>query len=125
MLKTDIFDRGIPWTRLILGAGAMPNDLNTRWSQRLSVVLAFFLVAALSFGGGKAALGGALALAALNWPFYAFLSRRRGAMFAVRAMPLHFLFHLYSGIAFLMGASLHFLGIVKPSPSEIPGEEAS
>ena len=37
MLWTDIFDRGIPWTRLILRNGSMPNDLNLRASQRASI----------------------------------------------------------------------------------------
>lgn len=37
MLRTDIFDRGIPWTLLILRAGRMPNDLNVKWHQRASV----------------------------------------------------------------------------------------
>jgi GT2 family glycosyltransferase len=124
MIKTDVFDRGIPWTLLILGTGSMPDDLNLRWSQRLSVALAFLSVAALPFGAVKIALGCMLALACLNWRFYAFLARRRGMLFALRAVPLHFLFHFYSGIAFLAGAALHLLNAVKPSASKVAGEEA-
>jgi len=45
LIKTDIFDRGIPWTELILRARCMPNDLNIQLSQRVSVALAFLLVA--------------------------------------------------------------------------------
>ena len=45
IVKTDIFDRGIPWTELILSRRFMPNDLNLRFSQRFSVVLAFLLAA--------------------------------------------------------------------------------
>ncbi len=44
MVKTDVFDRGIPWTRLILRAGRMPNDLNLKWHQRVSVLLAGLLL---------------------------------------------------------------------------------
>ena len=40
MIKTDIFDRGVPWTRLMLAHGSMPNDLNLRISQRISALLA-------------------------------------------------------------------------------------
>jgi hypothetical protein len=40
-------------------------------------------------------------------------------------VPLHFLFHFYGGVAFLLGVILHFLAVVKPSASEIPGEEPS
>jgi len=44
LLKTDILDRGIPWTELILRDRNMPNDLNLELSQRVSVTLAFMLV---------------------------------------------------------------------------------
>lgn len=40
MIKTDVFDRGIPWTRLLHEHGSMPDDLNLRWSQRISALLA-------------------------------------------------------------------------------------
>ncbi len=40
MLVTDIFSRGVPWTRLLLKARAVPNDLNLKISQRVSAVLA-------------------------------------------------------------------------------------
>jgi glycosyltransferase involved in cell wall biosynthesis len=43
LVRTDIFDRGMPWTELILRDGNMPNDLNIQLSQRLSVALAFLL----------------------------------------------------------------------------------
>jgi hypothetical protein len=44
MIATDFFRRAIPWSELILRWGRMPNDLNLRSSQRISVVLAFMLV---------------------------------------------------------------------------------
>ena len=42
-VRTDLFDRGIPWTRLILREGSMPDDLNTGLAQRLSLVLTALL----------------------------------------------------------------------------------
>jgi hypothetical protein len=45
LLKTDILDRGIPWTELILRDRSMPNDLNLQLSQRVSVALVFVLIA--------------------------------------------------------------------------------
>src|SRR5215472_13049705 len=44
LLKTDVLDRGIPWTELILRDQRMPNDLNIQLSQRVSVALVFLLV---------------------------------------------------------------------------------
>ncbi len=45
LVKTDIMDRGIPWTELILRDRFLPNDLNIQLSQRVSVALVFILVA--------------------------------------------------------------------------------
>jgi glycosyltransferase involved in cell wall biosynthesis len=44
MVKTDVLDRGIPWTELTLAEGSMPNDLNLKYSQRVSVALAYGLL---------------------------------------------------------------------------------
>lgn len=123
MIQTDIFDRGIPWTRLILRSGSMPNDLNVRWSQRLSVALASVLSVALLLGAGYTALACTLALVRLNWPFYSLVSKRLGLWFALRAAPLHFLFHFYCGVAFLLGASMHLLSRAEPAASELPDEQ--
>jgi GT2 family glycosyltransferase len=49
LVKSDILDRGIPWTELILRDGFMPNDLNLQLSQRVSVALVFILVALSGF----------------------------------------------------------------------------
>jgi glycosyltransferase involved in cell wall biosynthesis len=125
MIKTDIFDRGIPWTRLILRSGSMPNDLNVRWSQRLSVVLASILTGALMLGAGYTALACMLALVRLNWPFYSLVSRRLGFWSVLRAVPLHFLFHFYCGVAFVLGASMHLLSRAQPAASKVPGEQIS
>jgi glycosyltransferase involved in cell wall biosynthesis len=50
LVKTDILDRGIPWTELILRDRLLPNDLNLQLSQRVSVALVFllFLIAAFT-----------------------------------------------------------------------------
>jgi cellulose synthase/poly-beta-1,6-N-acetylglucosamine synthase-like glycosyltransferase len=45
LLKTDILDRAIPWTELILRDRLMPDDLNLQLSQRVSVALVFVLIA--------------------------------------------------------------------------------
>jgi glycosyltransferase involved in cell wall biosynthesis len=44
LLRSDIFDRGIPWTELIWRDTSMPSDLNLQISQRISVLLVYLLV---------------------------------------------------------------------------------
>ena len=44
MIATDFFHRAIPWSELTFRSGRIPNDLNLRVSQRISVALALLLV---------------------------------------------------------------------------------
>jgi len=44
MITTDFFHRALPWSELTIRSGRMPNDLNLRISQRISVALALMLV---------------------------------------------------------------------------------
>lgn len=44
LIRSDVFDRGVPWTHLILEHKDLPADLNLGWSQRISAVLAGLLV---------------------------------------------------------------------------------
>jgi hypothetical protein len=129
-VRSDVWDRGVPWTELILREGRLPDDLNLRLSQRLSAVLAYALTAALvaalaaaawrplglgarpPLGIGAAtwaAASGALLLAivAVNRRFYAFFTRQRGLLFALRVVPLHVLYYLYSGVALVIGFARH------------------
>ena len=57
VIRTDIFQRGIPWSQLILRHRDAPADLNVKPSQRISVVLLYLallccIAAGLRFGGG-------------------------------------------------------------------------
>ena len=116
IVKTDVMDRAIPWTMLILRFRSMPADLNLRWEQRASVLLAG--VAAGSLGALPATAGmqpeagpglaaaAALALvvvAFLNRRFYRFLAERKGPWFALRAFPLHCIHFLCAGLGFALG----------------------
>ncbi len=40
LIRTDVFLRGVPWTRMILRNGAFANNLNTSLGQRISVLVA-------------------------------------------------------------------------------------
>ncbi len=44
LVRTDIFDRGVPWTTLILERRRLPNDLNLQVMQRLSAMLAYSML---------------------------------------------------------------------------------
>jgi glycosyltransferase involved in cell wall biosynthesis len=72
LVRTDIFQRGIPWTELILRDKCLPNDLNLQLSQRVSVMLAYLLI-------GIAAAGAVYAGAPFVLPLLALLFLLLGA----------------------------------------------
>jgi hypothetical protein len=44
LVRTDVLDRGVPWTILILERRRLPNDLNLHMMQRLSAMLAYSML---------------------------------------------------------------------------------
>ncbi|MGD1904956.1 MAG: glycosyltransferase family 2 protein [Leptolyngbyaceae cyanobacterium] len=120
MLKADFFYRALPWTELILQKSGLINDLNLKTSSRISVVLAYafsllFIASILSTLSSQinspilamACLAALVTLLLINLPIYRFFWRKRGKRFAVRVVPWHCLYYLYSGLAFAIGWLRH------------------
>jgi len=109
LVKTDILDRGVPWTRLLLTNHTGPrNDLNLSVASRLSVVTIFTMIAVLLGSLLNAYLlwfvpVGVVALLWLNWDVYRFFYQKRGFVFALRSVGMHWLYYFYSGLAFMLG----------------------
>jgi hypothetical protein len=114
LVKSDIFDRGIPWIRLMWRAGASADTLNVTPSQRLSVALAWLTALLLALAGvwpftGAMAGLSALWLSFLNLDFYRYFLRRRGLWFTLRVLPLHWLYFWYCGFSAVIGTFLYFM----------------
>jgi len=106
LLRTDIFSRAIPWSRLILDTRTAPNDLNLKWDQRASFVLLVLVCAFLALGFFHSeflVLSSAafLVVLVLNRRVYLFFFRQRGLSFALGCIALHILYYLYSGFSYL------------------------
>ncbi len=105
MIETDVRRRAIPWARLILARGDLPDDLNVSRRQRLcvaatGVALLSALGAPWSGAAGATALASLALALGLNLDWLRFLARERGLGFALGAVPLQLLHHLYSGASF-------------------------
>jgi len=105
MVKTDIFHRAVPWTRLILERNQTPNHLNLRAGQRMSVFLVALAMLLLAMAPIRLVLlapaGGALlSVIVVNRGLYGFFFRRRGPFFAAVSIPLHFLYYACGGLAY-------------------------
>jgi glycosyltransferase involved in cell wall biosynthesis len=113
LLKSDFFDRALPWTELILRDRSFINDLNLQFSSRLSVILTYVLLVALVGGwwwSGFLVIAGVLAilLLVINSSLYRFFSRKHGFWFMTQAIPWHWFYYLYSGLAFAIGLGRFF-----------------
>ena len=105
-IRTDVLCRAVPWTRLLLAEAVLPNDLNVSRRARAAAALTGLMAVAMSvapLAPRALLLAAALAAAliALDWPLWRFFAAERGWWFAVRAMPMQWLYYLYSSAAFL------------------------
>ena len=108
LLKSDFFNRAMPWTRLILREGQLINDLNLRVSQRISLLSAYGMLLSIIVAIWQPlilliAVDFLLLLFTLNYSLYRFFYRKRGLLFMVKAVFWHWLYYLYSGFAFISG----------------------
>jgi glycosyltransferase involved in cell wall biosynthesis len=112
--RTDVLARAVPWTRLLLREGSLPDELNLAWRSRVSAlvvsVAASLLLTTLVLlalrevtPAGEAALGAATCLLAstfLNLELYRFFVRRGGVRFAAGCWLLHHVYLVYSCAVF-------------------------
>jgi glycosyltransferase involved in cell wall biosynthesis len=125
LLKSDIFDRGIPWTQLILKDKTFMGDLNLQMHNRVSVVAVYALLLALGvslfqpyallFAVGLAAL-----LLGLNQPLYRFFYQKRGFLFTLRVIPMHWLYYMYNALSFGGGLLMYWREQFKAEPGSSP-----
>ena len=114
LIKTDVFDRGIPWTKLLLSNRSnIVNDLNLQTNSRISLIATYSLLLCLitSLWNLAAIIPGcifAILLLYLNWDVYRFFYQKRGLIFAFKVIPAHWLYYFYGGLSFALGTLLHW-----------------
>lgn len=120
VIETDIRCRAIPWARLILETGEMPDDLNLGRAQRVAGALAPFALlapfaAVLGIATGAVwllalslcVLAGAFALHA---EMFRALARLRGTAFALGAIAFQQVHLTYSAATLALCTLAHWLG---------------
>ncbi len=115
LVRADVFQRAVPWTRIMLQRRIFQRDLNLRGNNQASLVVVLLMLFAPVLTGylfpGLAATEATLLVVfiLLNRRFLSFLWRARGAGFALRSVPMLWLQYFYSGIGLLLGL-LGFVG---------------
>ena len=109
MVRTDIFYRALPWTQLMLSQKRIIKDLNLKMSDRISTICCYLLLLSLllcfkhPWYFGPFVFAAAVLLLFLNWDLYRFLGNKCGLVFAIKSIPVHWLYFTYSGLAFATG----------------------
>ncbi len=108
VVRTDIFQRALPWSRLLLAGGKSDDDLNVSASEKVRAVLALLWIASVMLAP-VALLVPAMAfapmimsvvIAAANWRFIRYFAKVRGYGFATLATLYHQVYYLYSCAAY-------------------------
>ena len=113
MVKTDVFQRGVPWM-LLLKRQQVHRDRPERPARaRRSAsprpgwrCLALLAAPWVPWLAGRVAALAALTVVALNRSFYAFLARKRGAAFAAASVPLHLVYYACCGVSVVLALVL-------------------
>jgi glycosyltransferase involved in cell wall biosynthesis len=106
LLKSDIIHRALPWTRLAYERG-LPRDLNFRFSDRISGLIACLLPLSLilmwwEFWFAFLFLVFAGMLICLNIKLYKFFFQKKGIWFMGRAVCFHWFYLVYSSVTYLV-----------------------
>lgn len=126
MVKTDLFDRGIPWMRLLLGdgpGGPREATLNVGGAEKVKTALMGISCGAAFMGLIQPApfwlaisVIPLLLITVSNHHVYAWFAERRGWLFAMRVIPMNLLYYLISGVAVATALVLHVLPGGSPTP---------
>ncbi|HET6565942.1 MAG TPA: hypothetical protein VFG52_11055, partial [Xanthomonadales bacterium] len=113
LVRADVFQRAIPWTRIMLQRRIFQPDLNLRGNNMASVVTVFLMLLApllAVFLPGHMLADLVITEAVLlvlflllNQRFLSFLWRSRGSFFALRSVPMLWLQYGYSGMGLVLG----------------------
>lgn len=127
MVSTDLKDRGVPWTRLLIKReqAAEVRSLNLRLQERvctavvwLAFILATVALVRLDWHWLVAAAVAVTGVLVLNIPLYRFFGRVRGFPFAIGVVPLHLVYYIINGVSVMVAFALHqTVGDPKPPAS--------
>ena len=110
MVRTDFWQRGVPWVELVLRHGSGASALNLGWRHRVSAAAAVVSALAVVRGRPSTALGGLAVLAALNAELYGLLLHRQGPAAAAAGVGLHAVHHVTGALAVPVGVARHLNG---------------
>ncbi len=118
LVKSDVFNRAIPWTALMLREGTMRSDLNTTRSNAVGLVSSYMIVSCLVLGPVYPVLLwlSPIFLASMvisNRDFYSYAYKFKGTGFMLKTIAMNFVVYLYSGVGLALGIATYLRGARK------------
>lgn len=130
MVRTDFFQRGLPWSLLMLRRNDRTEDLNVDRRQKLAAISAGSSLAAfgtIPFEPAFAAFMlacSALTVVSINRSFLGLLRRTGGIRLSMAGVPLLFVYYYVCLTSYATALAIHKFGILKPkSVSSAPAAE--
>ena len=113
LIKSDVFNRAIPWTKLMASKNIFVADLNLKWNNILSALMIFilpplFFAAGVSFGWERIWWTPILLVVAyiiLNAKIIGFVIKQKGFLFSIAFFLMYSFTYVYSSIGFAMGVA--------------------
>lgn len=118
VVRTDIFQRAIPWSRLILSGRGPRNDLNVSGAERARAAIAAAFIGSLILSPlalvapvfGYILLGATALAVIANLDLFSFFAKLRSPAFALAATAWHQVYYVYSAGAYAYCAAEKFFG---------------
>ena len=127
LIRSDFWQRAVPYTIHMLRNRVFPNQLSTKISDRASVFLIYLsllLLAAPVTGAPLVFVAGAVAALStvifLNRRFYAFVLEHKGKRFLLKSVILQFMIYMLSGLGLIVGGGIYLLRGMERAEIEHP-----
>ncbi|MBN2382483.1 glycosyltransferase family 2 protein [bacterium] len=115
MIRSDLFFRAIPWTRLMLREQTFRSDLNTSFSSAIGLLAAYLLLPLIVVALIAPRfwwIGGVFFLLFIlsNLKLYTFIATRTKPLFFVRFGVMSYVYYLYSGLGLMIALAGYLCG---------------
>jgi glycosyltransferase involved in cell wall biosynthesis len=98
LIHSDLFDRALPWSKLVLADRSSDSDLNLKFRFKLSSILSIVLLSSIVTKIPSLVLfiSSLICYIALNFPFYKLCYHYFGLYFCLKASLAQYLYYIYS-----------------------------
>jgi glycosyltransferase involved in cell wall biosynthesis len=108
LIRSDVFNRAVPWTKLMLDSHTFQSDLNTTLANAISVftvqLIPVTIILSLYYENFLHVVFAEMVLFSMcNLDFYYFLIRNDDFSFSLKSVAMSFVYFYYSGIGLMLG----------------------